>query len=266
MQRLDGAFALWDSRGAAEPWLSAYAVDFLGRARERGLLVPDGAFNLALRWLRTNIVEQSGWTDQSVARGYALYVLAKAGQADAGAARYLQDTRLPSLPGGARVHLAAALSISGEDERARAALENPGTADRSWTRHDYGTPLRDAALRLTLMAEIGADTRTLLALGDDVATRMSEENWLSTQEMNWLVLAAKAIIERQGEIHVSLDGEELQLQSRPVSVFPSVKAVDRGYRIGNRGERPLRATIMATGVPAAPLPAEENGFSVTRAM
>ena len=39
MQRYDGSFGLWGPRDEAEPWLSAFAMDFLTRARSKGLKV-----------------------------------------------------------------------------------------------------------------------------------------------------------------------------------------------------------------------------------
>ncbi|MGH7105990.1 MAG: alpha-2-macroglobulin family protein, partial [Acetobacteraceae bacterium] len=39
-QRYDGSFGLWSAQDAAEPWLSAYAVDFLLRVRKDGAFVP----------------------------------------------------------------------------------------------------------------------------------------------------------------------------------------------------------------------------------
>ncbi|HCA3310738.1 TPA: alpha-2-macroglobulin family protein, partial [Salmonella enterica subsp. enterica serovar Typhi] len=45
MQRDNGGFALWDENGAEEPWLTAYAMDFLIRAGEQGYSVPPEAIN-----------------------------------------------------------------------------------------------------------------------------------------------------------------------------------------------------------------------------
>src|SRR3546814_11950741 len=50
MQRSDGAFALWDAYGEAEPWLTAYTPDFRTRARSIGYAAPDGAYRLRHAW------------------------------------------------------------------------------------------------------------------------------------------------------------------------------------------------------------------------
>jgi len=269
MQRSDGAFSLWDAYGAPEAWLSAYTLDFLTRARAAGYTVPDNAYRLGLDWLATSVVDEAEWTPRSVARPYALYVLAKAGRSGvAGAARYLADHRADDLPAGARGHLAATLTLLGETGRAGALLDIADTAadatERDWSPEDYGTRLRDAALRLTVLAESMAEPRTVAALADRVANLAAGKRWLSTQEMGWLVLAGKAMLERQSAIVAEIDGRLVGPQSRPIAAFPGVDAVARGYTVANRGGSALRVSIAATGIPAEPLVPDAVGFTVDR--
>jgi alpha-2-macroglobulin len=265
MQRSDGAFALWDAYGEAEPWLSAYTLDFLTRARTAGYTVPDGAYGLGLDWLKTRIVDDPEWNAASVARPYALYVLAKAGRTDvAGAARYLADNRANRLPYGARGHLAATLTLLGETERAKILLAETEAPPRGWWRHDYGTRLRDAALRLTVMADAGSNDKAIGALADQVADMAARRRWLSTQEMSWMVLAAKAMIARQQTATAEINGKLVGPQTRPIAAFPTSKELSFGYPIANRGGQSLRIEISTSGVPTDPLPAKAQGFAVER--
>jgi len=267
MQRSDGAFSLWDAYGPAEPWLSAYALDFLTRARTAGLTVPDGAYNQGLDWLKSAVIEQAEWTDESVARPYALYVLAKAGRTDiVGAARYVADNRADRLPYGARGQLAAALGLLGETERAAGLLADTEVPQRDWQHTDYGTRLRDAALRLTVMTESGSDDKAIGALVDQTADMAGRRRWLSTQEMSWLVLAAKAMIDRQHSVSAEIDGRLIGPQTRPISVFPTPGQLDRGYLISNRGGETLRVAISSTGVPTSDQPPQAEGFTIERAL
>lgn len=267
MQRSDGAFSLWDAYGPAEPWLSAYALDFLTRARAAGLTVPDGAYDQGIGWLKANIVDQSEWTDTSVARPYALYVMAKAGRTGvAGAARYLADNSADRLTYGARGHLAAALGLLGETERATRLLADTDIPQRDWWQHDYGTRLRDAALQLTVLTESGGDPKAIATVVDQVADMAASRRWLSTQEMSWLVLAAKAMIDRQQALSAEIDGRLIGPQTRPITVFPSTGQLDRGYLISNRGGETLRVAVSSTGVPAAAQPPASDGFTVARTL
>jgi len=265
MQRTDGAFALWDAYGEPEPWLSAYALDFLTRARALGYTVPDGAYGLGLDWLRTALVDESDWTVRSIARPYALYVLAKAGRTEvAGAARYLADNRADDLSYGARGHLAASLGLLGDTERAGRLLAETDAPARGWWRHDYGTGLRDAALRLTVLAEAGGHDKAIGSLADRVADMAGRQRWLSTQEMGWLVLAARAMIARQQAVTAEVDGRLVGPQTRPIAVLPSRAEVARGFIIANRGGETLRVAVSTSGVPAEDLPPAADGFAIER--
>ena len=50
-QRFDGGFGLWSANGEAQTWLSAYATEFLLRARTAGAPVPDVAIADAMKFL-----------------------------------------------------------------------------------------------------------------------------------------------------------------------------------------------------------------------
>ena len=92
VQRTDGAFAMWSAQGPAEIWLTAYVVDFLGRAREGGYRVPELPLRKGVEWL--NGVLDNAWFDEAelAARAYALYTLAGAKAVDVAEVRYFQET------------------------------------------------------------------------------------------------------------------------------------------------------------------------------
>ena len=78
-QDFNGSFGLW-SVGGTDVWLDSYVTDFLTRARERKIAVPDAAFKLALDRLRNEVAAitdpgKNGGADLA----YALYVLARNG-------------------------------------------------------------------------------------------------------------------------------------------------------------------------------------------
>src|SRR5690606_22261638 len=123
---------------------------------------------------------------------------------------------------------------------------------------------RDAALRLTVMAESGAADKAIGQFADQVAELAGRSRWLSTQEMGWLVLAARAMIERQRAVVAEIDGRLTGPQTRPIAAFPSTADLERGYVISNRGGETLRVEIDSSGVPTAPLPAAEEGMTVER--
>src|SRR5262249_61330331 len=96
-QDSNGSFGLW-SVGGNDVWLDAYVTDFLTRARERKIAVPETSFRLALDRLRNTVANttdpgKNGGTDLA----YALYVLARNGAAPIGDLRYIADAKLDAL-------------------------------------------------------------------------------------------------------------------------------------------------------------------------
>jgi hypothetical protein len=266
MQRYDGAFGLWNGYGEAEPWLTAYAVDFLGRARRADFIVPDSAFDLVLDWLESTQNLNSGQTVYGAGLTYTLYLLAREGRRPASAARYLQDTQLAQLDEASRVQLAGALALSGETGRVASLLQATDLPVREWGNWDYGSTVRDGALRLTRMIELGADPGAISRLSDELATAVAGDRWLSTQEKAWLTLAAKAMIDRQDSVSVSLDGQSRAASRKPVTAFPDISALTDGYVIENRGDKPVRISVALSGRATGPLPAARNGFGIDRTL
>jgi len=277
MQRGDGAFSLWGG-GERADWLSAYATEFLVRAREAGHRVPPFALERALRYLGDTVVGLDFTTDQLAARAYALYVLARAGEVDPGALRYVHDVYLDRMPGPvARAHLGAALAMIGDTARAASAFDaalSPGLhlsslrdapADRSWRRQDpYASPLRDAAATVALMAEAGVGDP--LASAQALADGRLERQHLSTQEQARLLMAAHALQARQGPLSLSVDGTAPRVLSPGETlVVPSVEEIAAGVTLTNTGTAPANLVVFGDGIPVEPPPAMANGLVVSRA-
>ena len=153
---------MW-SVGGDDVWLNSYVTDFLTRARERKVAVPDAGFKLALDRLRNTVANttdpgKNGGTDLA----YALYVLARNGVAPIGDLRYIADAKLDALSTPiAKAQIAAALAMAGDRTRAErvyaaalAALA-PAAQPDLLGREDYGSTLRDAAALVALASEGG---------------------------------------------------------------------------------------------------------------
>ncbi len=122
-QSLDGAFGLWRvGDGEADPWLGAYATDFLIEAQRRGIAVPQDAIDRALNAMRqvsrpdgdTSAAYRLTYPDwwagnkdaskaatermRSRASAYALYVMAKGGKGDMARLRWWHDVQMKAEP------------------------------------------------------------------------------------------------------------------------------------------------------------------------
>ncbi len=206
-QGYEGAFGLW-SPGGDDAWLDAYVTDFFTRARERGFTVSDDQFKLALNRLRNYVSTAPDIAnDGGLALSYALYVLARNGMAPVGDLRYIADVKLDKLgTATAKAEIAAALAMLGDKVRAEKAFaaalaslpEDPKFDDG---RVDFGSPLRDAAVVVTLAAEGDAPQLILVSATERIEEAREKVRFTSTQEDAWLVLAARAL----GKQNVSLD-------------------------------------------------------------
>jgi uncharacterized protein YfaS (alpha-2-macroglobulin family) len=271
-QGSNGSFGLW-SAGGDDVWLDAYVSDFLTRARERGFVVPDVAFKLALDRLKNytgNAEEPSKNGGRALA--YALYVLARNGAAPLGDLRYYADTKLDDFATTiAKAQLAAALGMLGDRARAErvftAALTSlAGEPVLEYGRIDYGSNLRDAAALVTLASEGGAQRPMIVNAVERVEAARNLTPYISTQEQAWLVLASRAVAKEATGISLSVAGA--------VGTEAVQGTVNRSYRqstlgagavtVTNTGDSTVRAVLTVTGAPTVPEPAAERGFKIER--
>ena len=205
MQRYNGSFGLWGADGQEEYWLSAYITDFLLRARDQGYAVPADALKKAnerlLRYVQERNLIEADYSDnldhtRFAVQAYAALVLARSQQAPLGALRSIFERRSDARSGLPLVQLSIALQKMGDQPRADQALLAGLAAkreDNQWL-GDYGSPLRDQALIVTLLEEnnlmSGQREQRLFELSDSLAA----SRWLSTQERNSLFLAGRDLL------------------------------------------------------------------------
>lgn len=266
-QRGDGAFGMWSARGPAEPWLTAYAADFLGRAREQGYLVPEFAYVRTLEWL-TGFMDWSTQAEELSARAYAMYVLAREGAVEPGRIRYWAES-MGKIVGNPLAQAQGALALTAVGEGA-GAVEIPRLASLSddadtYAYNSFGSPLRDEAAIIALMAEAGVAPALLMEAAERVFSAYEDRRYLSTQEQARLLMAAHALETAPGSsLEVTVDGLPLVARRRPFRADIPLTSLEAGYSVTNRGEGPLRLYRTVSAVPTAPLPAVEAGFSITR--
>ncbi|SFU85477.1 hypothetical protein SAMN02799631_02714 [Methylobacterium sp. 174MFSha1.1] len=269
-QDSSGAFGLWSAGQAEDLWLTAYATDFLTRAKERGFAVPPTALTLALDRLRNSVANASEVTEGGLDLAYAAYVLARNGRPVMGDLRYLADTKLASFATPlARGQIAAALALLGDRTRARTAFEAAVAAlraerDGGAYRADYGSRLRDGAGLIALAAETGVARDALGPLGTVVGEERDSGRPTSTQEQAWMVLAAAELAKDAAK-----DAPSLALDGAPVTgalyrTVPGAALEAKPVTVTNRGTAPVQLALGVSGNPAVPEPAEAKGYTIER--
>ena len=265
MQKFSGGFGLWNENSHIEYWLSAYALDFLTRAREIDYFVPNNAYQRGLDWLQKQLNQLSYNSADLAFRAYALYVLARAQQAPLGELRYLHDNFLQQLPSQlARAQLGAALAHYGDVERARKAFRLALSERRPDELRDYGSPLRDHAATLALLTEANVLPNQIGQLAAYVSDAMDERRYTSTQEQVWLLLAAHALSNnRQESLQLAVNGRPL-VTDQVYYLTPTSEQVRQGIELSNQGTQAAWYSLYSSGVPKSPQPPEQQGFTVSR--
>jgi uncharacterized protein YfaS (alpha-2-macroglobulin family) len=274
-QNSSGAFGLWSANEEADDlWLDAFVTDFLTRARERSFAVPTQGFDSALDHLRNAALDSS---DPANGAGeplaYALYVLARNGRPVIGDLRYLADTKLAAFKTPmAQAQVAGALAMLGDRARAGKVFGSALDAleaekDNGLSRPDYGSRLRDGAALLALLAEANLNNGEISGdpiarAGEVVDQARGERSLTSTQENNWLALAAEALAEHRGLNDITVDGHPIE---------GAYYRKWNGYALGqtlvtlaNSGKTAARIVTTASGAPLAPEPAASHGYELER--
>ncbi|MCX8281156.1 alpha-2-macroglobulin family protein [Phyllobacterium sp. 0TCS1.6C] len=266
-QSSSGSFGLWRP-GTGDLWLDAYVTDFLTRAREQKYDVPEASLVQALENLQNALGYDVNIKDQGNEIAYALYVLARNRKAAISDLRYYTDTKLAEFPTPlARAHLAAALSLYGDVQRAQSiftdALQQSSLVQNvSLVRSDYGSSLRDDAAVLALAAESRPVPPIIPQLSRIVAEKWQAKRYTSTQEQTWMLLAARAI--QEGDDTIRLDVNGTAHSGGYVSRVSGDELLASPVTVTNTTAEPLSAIVTSVASPVQPLPAGGDGFTIQR--
>lgn len=294
LQTSDGGFSLWPNN-PNDPWLTAYATDFLIRAQSQHYRVPQFTLENALKWLESyaSRVNDNILTLQTGA--YALYVLSKQNRIESGSIRYFYDTYFDKLPDSfSRALIAAALAERGDVSRTQNAFKNALNTDKNAAqledsnRAPYGSLIRDRA-GIILFAnealskfsqneepELKAELNTLIqslipALGNDI----NSQQYLSTQEEAWAIMTAEALTPAstsgQKSIRIKLTPQD-QTSTQPITpevtssepVSLSSAELKAGVLVKNEGESAVYQHLMASGILKKPEKATQVGLEISR--
>ena len=99
-QRSDGSFGLWSARDREDPWVSAYALDFLDRARAAGFEVDARALRRSQLYIADLLSSTRLSEERAEAVAYGLAALARANLVEPGTVRHF--IRGPTRAGGER--------------------------------------------------------------------------------------------------------------------------------------------------------------------
>ncbi|MFG0875874.1 alpha-2-macroglobulin [Aeromonas media] len=276
LQRLQlpsGGFGLWDGRSDEEQWLTAYAADYLLARKEAGDAVPEAMLNQALNRLQSYLTDSQYGERWSSApehsrlayQAYSAYVLARVGKAPLATLRLVWEQQADHARSGLPLlHLSLALSAMGDEQNAAKALSRALATERGDDYlGDYGSPLRDEALELSLLRQHKLAAERWPALSAKVADTLAHRQWLSTQERLALLRLARVdpAVDWQARVTSSLGSGSLS-GSAPLQLgAPEALAAST---VTNEGKGSLYVQRTLVGYPEQAPTRLSQGISVTR--
>ncbi len=266
-QSNSGGFSLWGTQ-ADDLWLGAYVTEFLTRASEKGYDVPARPMKQALQSLQNVLAYRNDLASNDAAVAYALYVLARNRLASAGDLRYYADTQLQSFRTPiARAQLAAGMALYGDQQRAKRTFSSAfqlakENAVSEGGQYHYGSRLRDASAMLALASEARPEPSDTAGMIELVSALHKADTYTSTQEQAWMLLAARAAKAADDTISLSVNG--LPHSGALARRIEGGDLADSPLRVTNRHGEDLQATVTTIAVPAQPLAAGGEGFTIER--
>ena len=248
LQLSDGGFALWPGWDDAQPWTSVYAAHFLVEAERAGYPVASHVRQRALDFLGTQVRAKSSYGKTELERTvYALYVLARAGQADLGTMDFLREKHLGELQPQSKALLAAAYAAVGRRDTVDELVARIGELEQveRQTGENFDSTVRNRALLLMALLDAAPESPRVPALADRLAREAAAAPWWTTQETGFTLLALGQLYHRQAE-RPPFRGQGLPGRSPARN---GLEATRRPTSPASRGDGPVRI-VMGNGYKA----------------
>jgi len=266
-QTSGGGLAYWPGESNESEWGTNYAGHFFLEAEKQGYSLPG---NLKARWVKFQQQAARNWSNEgaSYQRGnqasemiqaYRLFVLALSQNPEMGAMNRLREEK--GLSASAKWRLAAAYKLAGQNEVAQKMIEKLPVSVVAYTElsDSYGSEKRDEAMILETLSLLG-NRQKASSLAKSVAKTLSSEEWLSTQETAYSLLAMceyANVKGQQAELNFTyfLNGKTQQVNSK--KNLYQVKYTDKDFtgkgrmNFKNTGKSLLYVRVIVEGIPLA---------------
>lgn len=278
-----GVFGLWsEGDGAARAWLGVHVTFFLQEAEAAGYAVPkdtmDRAYkaiaeiarmpryaNVNYRFNTDRFEGSNAARERAESAAYAHYVLARAGRGKLPAIRYHFDQNSGDMRTPVSfAYLAAALSMMGDERRAEKAFAAGLEASGFETDNDYyQSQLRDNGGFIAAAHEVGAADAVAQML-PLFRAQLDKEDYLSTQEKAYVILAMQALFKDAKPPNVSAEGISLTANGNVQSAKFYDTTLSGDVRFTNDSTQPVYASVTYSGAPRVAPEPFANGFTISK--
>jgi alpha-2-macroglobulin len=189
-QTANGGLSYWPGESEESEWGTNYAFNFLLEAEKQGYIIPENFKNnivsfqrsAAENWSSSDSPQYGSHAKESHQniQAYRLYLLALANQADMSS---MNRFREESLLGSAKVNLAMAYSLVGQQEVAQDLIKNVPTLFPVYREmsYSYGSTMRDEAIMMEALHALKKEKQRNFLL-EKIRTALNSNMYMSTQE------------------------------------------------------------------------------------
>ncbi|MCM4150510.1 hypothetical protein DHD05_02810 [Arenibacter sp. N53] len=253
-QMPSGGFSYWPGQNNADDWSSSYVGHFLLEAEKKGYVMPLG---FKSNWItyQQNIARQwrAGASFSDLAQAYRLYTLALSGNADIASMNRLRET--PNLSANGKFRLAATYALIGQESVAQQLIKS-SNLDFVATKNDYytyGSPERNRAMALETYVLL-KDKMKAQEMAKNLAQRLSNDEWMSTQSTSYCLLALAKFANLVGgkgiKASISLNGGDstVDTQKTLANIGLAIKTGTNSINIKNEGANLIYVSIINSGI------------------
>lgn len=253
-QSPDGGLSYWPGYDHSNDWGTSYAGHFMLEAKQKGYQLP---LTFLSNWLRYQKEVARSWSTQSrsynddISQAYRLYTLALAQQPELAAMNRMRESA--SLSNEAKWRLASAYALVGKKEVAQ-QIAQTANIEISPRQHDYwtyGSVFRNRAMALETLVALG-DSRQR-ELSESLAKNLSSQNWYSTQETAYALLALSKMVLASGgksiDLTFSENGRETVVKTDRALAQRELASTSlkEGVKLANKQPNTVYVTLTQTG-------------------
>jgi uncharacterized protein YfaS (alpha-2-macroglobulin family) len=260
LQGKDGGFSQW-GKSESDPGLTAYAIDFLDRAKTMGIQVPAEPFGAALDFLATHAEPVQQSLEDAA---YIQKILAANGRSTIFQLRYFADKNIGAMHSQLGVGTLGAAFAALSEKDAAAAFFAQALALPNAVGTEGGQEFHNQAMLTALMAESGVASQSSLVLqAGKMATASAAHRQFTVQEATWFFRAQAALTaSASGKIKLKA-GDKTIDQTEPYTAV--ARPGDAGLpQIKNLGDAPLRVALTVAGIPIQTEFRDGTGYELQR--
>ncbi len=257
-QNSEGAFTYWPGYNEVNDWGCCYAGHFILEAEKKGYMLPIGMKN---SWIQYESKQARSWPYNDTylsyyTQAYRLMTLAMAGNPETGAMNRLKEST--SLPPQAIWMLAYAYAYAGQKEVAREMISKVD-ADFKYYRETgitFGSQYRDLAMVIPVLVYL-KDFEKAFPLAEKLAKVLSSQEWLSTQETAFGLIAMSQFIHGSGKYNdgisctFKIDGKQDKYSTDQKIKRWEIVESDKTLQLENTSKSSLYLQLVTEGIPVA---------------